>query len=246
MTGKKLTKQEMRDDEFRDVLSEIYFGIVNHITENWRAFAIGFAALFLLLAGALYLWQARVAKADHSSHLLGQLMDDYGAPLETGDTAKQNRAQHTFPTEAQRAQAVETDLAAYQKAVGASTPMAVYYKALSQVQGGKLSDAVATLEPITKGQLAPVSLTLRARLFEAQGLWDKAEADWKSLTALSTPTWTPADGYLALGEYYERRSQKDKAIEAYQQAEKTGGVEGEAKGPARRAKGKADTLKGKV
>ncbi len=245
MAAKKLTKQEMRDDQFRDVLSELYFGALNTISENWRAFAVGFAAVLLLLAGAFYLWQAHLAKEARASYLLGQVMDAYNAPVEA--TPAQGRSsQLSFPSEAQRAQAVDTRLAAYQQAVGASSPLALYYKALSQAQGGNASGAAATLDPVTKdAKLGSVALSLQARLYESQGQWDKAEADWKALTAISTPTWTKAEGFLALGAYYERRSMKDKAMQAYEQAETLAGQQSDET-LAKKAKEKVDSLKGRA
>jgi len=145
MASKKLTKQEMRGDEFRDVLAEVYFGALSYITEKWRTFAVVFAVVLLILAGSFYLWQNQQAKAAHDSYLLGQLMDAYSAPVDPA--AKGGSSQLTFTTEGQRTQAVEARLSAYAQSAGANSPMAVYYKALLQARSGNPSGAAATIPP---------------------------------------------------------------------------------------------------
>lgn len=243
MSSKKLTKQEMREDEFRDVLAEVYFGTLGYVTEKWRAFAIGFVVVLLLLAGSFYLRESQQAKAAHNSYLLGQVMDAYNAPVEAAP--KGASSQLSYPSESQRTQAVDARLSAYSLAAGASSPMAVYYKALNQTRAGNLSDAATTVSTLTKNtELAPVALSMRARLYEGQAQWDKAEADYKSLTGLSTPAWTPADGWMALGDYYERRGQKDKAADAFGQVEKTVGKDASDDALVKRAKAKLDEMKG--
>jgi tetratricopeptide (TPR) repeat protein len=243
MSSKRLSKQEMREDEFRDVLAEVYFGTLGYITEKWRAFATGFVVVLLMLAGAFYLWQNQQSKAEHNSFLLGQLMDAYNAPVEA--TPKGGPSQLSYPSEAQRAQAVDARLSAYSQAAGAGSPMAVYYKSLIQARAGNLSEATTTVSALIKdAELAPVALSLRASLYEGQSQWDKAEADYKALAGLTTPTWTPADGLLALGSYYERRGQKDKALEALGQVEKAVGKDASDDPLVKSAKAKIDEMKG--
>jgi tetratricopeptide (TPR) repeat protein len=243
MSSKRLSKQEMREDEFRDVLAEVYFGALGYLTEKWKAFAIGFVVVLLMLAGAFYLWQNQQAKAAHSSFLLGQVMDAYNAPIEA--TPKGGPGQLSYPSEAQRAQAVETRLTAYSKEAGAGSPMAVYYRALIQARAGNLSEATITVSALTKNaEFAPVAFSLRASLYEGQAQWDKAEADYKTLAGLTTPTWTPADGLMALGDYYERRGQKDKAADAFGQVEKAVGKDSSEDPLVKRAKTKIDEIKG--
>ncbi len=247
MASKKLTKHEMRDDQFRDILSELYFGALTTITENWRTFAVGFAVVLLVLAGAFYLWQMHLAKEEDASYLLGQVIEAYNAPVESGSAAQGNRRQPSYSSGLQRSQAVQTRLDAYKQKGSGKVPFASYYQALDQVQSGNLSGAETTITPLTKDPiLAPIALTLRARIYEAQGLWDKAEGDWNALTSISTPAWTKADGFLALGEYYERRSQKDKATEAYSQVEKLAAADPFLEALGKRAQGKVEALKGRT
>jgi len=243
MVSKKLTKRDMRQDEFRSVLAELYFGALGYMSENWKGFAIGFAAVLLLLAGAFYLWQAHEAKLGEQSFLLGQLMEAYNAPVQAG--AKPQGQQTIFASASLRDQEVNARLAKYTKDAGASAPIAVYYKALAQAQAGQAAEAINTVTPVaTNPKFAPIGLALRARLYETQSNWDKAEADWKSLTTTTTPTWTPAEGWMALAQYYQRRDLKDKAIDAYQQVEKAAGPDAKDDPIARSAKSKIEELKG--
>jgi|WetSurMetagenome_2_1015567.scaffolds.fasta_scaffold11827_5 tetratricopeptide (TPR) repeat protein len=243
MASHKLTKQEMRQDEFRSVLAELYFGALGYISENWKGFAIGFAAVLLLLAGAFYLWQAREAKLGEQSYLLGQVMEAYNAPVQAG--AKPQGQQVIFSSASLRDQAVNANLAKYSNEAGASSPLAVYYKALSQAEAGQTAEAISTVTPVAANpKFAPVGLALRARLYEVQSNWDKAEADWKALTTTTTPTWTPAEGWFVLAQYYQRRDMRDKAIDAFQQVEKTAGPDAKDDPIVRSAKSKVEELKG--
>jgi hypothetical protein len=243
MASHKLTKQEMRQDEFRSVLAELYLGALGYISENWKGFAIGFAAVLLLLAGAFYLWQAHEAKLGEQSYLLGQVMEAYNAPVQAG--AKPQGQQTTFASAAQRDQEVSARLAKYTKDAGASAPIAVYYKALAQAQAGQVTEAIGTVTPVAADpKFSPIGLSLRARLYETQSNWDKAEADWKTLTTTTTATWTPAEGWFALAQYFQRRDLKDKAVDAYQQVEKAAGPDAKDDPLVRSAKSKIEELKG--
>lgn len=254
MASRKITKHEMKQDQFRSFLSEFYFGLLSSMERHWQAYLIGFAAFLVAAAGGFYGWSKYESRRDHSSYLLAQLQEACDAPVEAKKSGSPD--QLSFTTQALKDSEVNARLAALERAGGASATLAGLYKASLQAEAGKISDALATVEPLTKNaDTAAAALCLRARLYEAQGQWDKAEADWKSLTTFTGPNWPKGEGWWQLGKFYERRSQNDKAVAAYEMVEKTVGepvAKPDAKGPApedpmvKRAKDQVEALKGKA
>lgn len=259
MASRRISKQQMREDQFRDFLSEFYFGTLGHMEKHWQAYGLGLVAAVLALAGGYYLWSIQNAKAAKASYLLGQVMDAYSAPVDPATKPVNN--QLSFATDALRTQAFDARLAALKKSSGrgAAGAYAAYYTALDQARGGKLTEAEATLGPLVKNSdLAPLALFLRARLYEAGGQNADAESDLKTLAAMNTDRFPKGEGWWLLGQFYEKRGQKDKAIEAYEKARKAAEVVPSEAAPAspaqaaasqedpvaKRAKDKLEALKG--
>jgi len=254
MASKKLTKQEMRHDEFRDILSEVYFGSVKHLEAYWKAYLT--ALVTILVAGSVgyFFWYRSESRSAQASYLLAQVIEAYNAPVEASDknadkNAAKNPAALSFKSEKEKDEAIKARLADLTpKANGQSKPLCEFYKALSQARDGQIADAVAKVTPLTKdSELAPQALALRARLYEAQSQWDKAEADWKALAALDKPAWPKGEGWYVLGQYYERRLQLDKAAECYEKASKSVTGDDAKDDPlVKRAQTQLDAVKGKV
>lgn len=248
MASKKLTKQEMRKDEFRSILSEVYFGAVRHLEQYWRAYLIGLAAV-LVVGGAAYYIQIRsAAKQDKSSYLLAQVIEAFNAPVEASPKDP-NSKQLTFKTEKEKTDAIQARMKALEaEQAGSAKAFYTFYSAQAQARGDKLAEAAATVTPLTKDpRLAPQALVFRARLYEAQSQWDKAEADWKALTGLDNASWPAGEGWCLLGEYYERRGDTQKAIESYEKAAKSvTGEEAKEDALVKRAQTQLEALKGKA
>ena len=226
MTSKRLTKQEMREDQFRDLLSEFYFGVIRSIEEHWVNYVVGLVVLLGAIAGGFYLANRVQEQRAHASFLLSKVMEAYSAPV--SEAPNPNPAQLSFKSESAKTQEVATRLAALEKAKGAgdSGKLAAFYQALSLADSGKVAEAEKALTPLVSDKsLAPVALQLRARMREAQGQWDQAESDWKALTTLKSGSWEDAEGWWLLGSFYERRNQKDKAVNAYEMVAKALGPE---------------------
>jgi tetratricopeptide (TPR) repeat protein len=249
MASHKISKREMKEDQFRDFLSEFYWGILQHIQMNWRAYLIGLGVILLAGAGGYYLWFRGEAKNEEASYLLSQVMEAYNAPVEK-EKQDPNSVQLTFATESAKNQEIKTRLTALQAKAGKDGPkgLGTIYGALDQARAGKSSEAIATITPLTKGSdLSPLALSLRAGLYESAGQNDKAEADWKSLAEYKGSGWPDGEGWYSLGQYYERRSQNEKALEAYKKAEASFAGEKADEDPlVKRAKDKIEALKGKA
>jgi tetratricopeptide (TPR) repeat protein len=248
MSSKRLSKQEMREDQFRDFLSEFYFGAIRSVEEHWQRYLVGLVVVLAAIAGGFFLANRMKEQRDHGSYLLGRVMEAYDAPV--SDTPNPNSSRLSFTSESAKTQEVATRLAAMEKAKGAgdSGRLAAVYQALSLAQAGKYAEAEKALGPVAADKnLAPVALLMRAKLREAQGQWDQAEQDYKSLCAAKSPSWLDAEGWWLLGGFYERRNQNEKALAAYEMVSKSLGPEaGEDNALAKRAKDQMETLKGKA
>lgn len=254
MASRKLSKQNMREDQVRDFLSEMYFGSLRHLEANWRSYTVGFALVVALTAGGLYLMQRWEKAGQLASYQLSGIMDAYDAP--TGPDAKPRGLDApTFANREARNRDVEKRVAEM-AGFGASTgtkDAGKLYNALALADAGKSAEALAAVTPLTKGSpLAPLALTLRARLYEAQGQFDKAEADWKALSTFQSPSIPKGEGLWELGQFYERRKENAKALEAYNKIEavlpaaKDGDTPQSEDPLTRRAKARIDALKGNV
>jgi tetratricopeptide (TPR) repeat protein len=249
MASKKLTKQEMRHDEFRDLLSEVYFGTARHLEKSWRVYLTVLGVIVVAGAIGYFMWYRHQEQSSEASFLLSNVIEAYNAPVAAADAKSANPAQLSFKSERERDEAVKAALAKLEpKATGTSKGLCEFYKALEAARQGQTADAINKVTPLTKDAgLAPQALTLRARLYEGQSQWDKAEADWKTLASLENPAWPKGEGWYVLGQFYERRLQNDKAIECYEKATKSmTGDEAKDDPLVKRAQTQLDTLKGKV
>ncbi len=249
MSRKKLTKKQMREDQFRDILEEFYFGVIEGLEKHWATYLAGFLVLLIAGFGALYFWNSHQRHVAQSSYLLTQVMEAYSAPVGK-DTKDNNSAQLTFGTNQARLKAVDTRLKALEKQAGSdeSGNIAVFYKALTQADSGKIKDAITTVGPLTEdARLAPVALGLRARLYEASGEFKKAEADWKALASLKNADFPEGEGLWQLGQFYERQGEDAKAVDAYKKIEEafSGKEDKDAQGGlAERARSRLEAIKG--
>lgn len=249
MASHKISKREMKEDQFRDMLSEIYFGSIQHIERHWKSYVGGLAAILILGSGVYFAMYRIQSKSAESSYLLGQVIEAYNAPVEK-EKKDPNSSALTFGTQSGKNAEIDRRLAALQAQAGPDGPKGLggVYKALGQMRAGKASDAVNTLTPLTKGtDLSPIALSLRAGIYEASGQLDKAEADLKALAAYDGKAWPKGEGWYALGQFYERRSQDDKALEAYKNAQNSVASEKADEDPLyKKAKERIDALKGKA
>ncbi len=248
MSRKKLTKKQMREDQFRDILEEFYFGVIEGLEKHWATYLAGLLLLLLVGFGALYFWDSHKSHMAKSSYLLAQVMEAYNAPVGK-DAKKQNGDQLHFTTNADRLQAVDTRLKALDKQAGsdASGDIGIFYKALAQADAGKVKEAISTVGPLTTNkQLASLALGLRARLYEASGDIKDAEKDWKTLSGLKTEEYPAGEGLWELAQFYERQGDDAKAIDTYKKIEGAASdSEKDAQGGlAQRARSRLEAIKG--
>lgn len=218
----KLSKHQIREDHIHDVLAEGFGNALYSLRDNWKLYAgIGTGALLVALGGVL-LWNARSSKAEKASAILSKVQSAYNGQISPSGaiSTPADEDNPTFPNEEARRKEVDKYVVEIQSK-GAGTParIGVLYAALEKANRGQTQEALKSLEPLTSdSDLAPLALKLRAKIYEGQSQWDKAEADWKAYAALKNPTVPEGEGLYLLGQYYERRQQVDKAVETYEKA----------------------------
>jgi tetratricopeptide (TPR) repeat protein len=246
MASRKLTKQQMREDQFRDALTEIYVGTLTHLERFWKAYLAGLLVVAAAGAGGWYLWNRHRESLQERQYLLSRVMEALNAPV--GEKADAGASPNlTFPSEAARQKEVESRFQAFSKeASGAARKTALLLEASSLLQKGKADEAVSRLSPlVSDGTYGPLALSLRAAAHEGAGRYDRAEADYKTLASLKSPLLPAGEGAWLLGQFYERRGQKEKALSAYEQAEKAlpEAEEGKEPGLLQRVKKRVEALK---
>jgi tetratricopeptide (TPR) repeat protein len=247
MASRRLSKQDMRQDQFRSLLSEVFVASIRSLETHWKFYLAGLAVVVASTAGAFAFWIHLQDKRAERSHRLNEVIEAFAAPVGPPPSAGA-AAGLNFADEAKKSAEVEKRLKALEaEGSGGSGSLTVFYRAVSLAREGKAKEAVAALEPAAKSRvLAPLALPLRGGLHETLGDYAKAEADFKALSELGSPTLPKGEGLWQLGQYYERRGEKAKALEAYRKLEEgyQGTEEGEEPSLLQRAKKRVEALKG--
>lgn len=247
MASRKLSKQEMRQDQFRSLLSEAFVASIRSLETHWKVYLAGLAVLVASAAGAFAFWTHLEDKKAERSHRLNEVIEAFAAPI--GEAPAAGAASRlSFPDEAKKATEVEKRLKALEaEGTGGSGSLTAFYQAISLARQGKAREAAVALEPAAKGGvLAPLALPMRGGLYETLGDFPKAEADFKALSQLEAATLPKGEGFWQLGQYYERRGEKAKAVEAYKKIEDLmrGTEEGEEPSILQRARKRLEALEG--
>ncbi len=251
MSRKRLTKQAMRDDQFRDALETMVFGALENIEAHLKTYIVILIVLVIAIVGTLTTLRIRKQHRAQGSYLLSRVMEVYNAPIDQAKQAKKTRAL-SFQSEARRSRALKEDVARVVSSswAGESARIGLVYKVLDEAGAGKLKEALKSLGPLTKDdKIGPLALMLRARLYESSGQWKKAEGDWKALAAGSHPSLTKSEALWQLGRFYERWNKPAEAVKAYKMV--AAAEPGHEAGPGpgglgKRAKQRIKALKGVV
>lgn len=221
---KRLTKEDMRHDAFRDMLTVAYRDVEGGLERHWRLYL---AALVLLLAaflGAKYAIDSLHARKDEASFRLAKVVEAYNAPvLAKDDPSRESFVRQGgvfFDSDAARAAEVTKRLDEAAKTGGATQSMVALYKAMAAARGGKVDEALSLAAPVTADPTAgPLAVMFVARLYEAKRQPDKAEEAWKKLAGMKSDLLPEGSAQALLGDYYDRAGNEAKAKEAFTAAE---------------------------
>lgn len=246
----KLTKQEMREDAFRDALTTVYHRIEHHVENHWRLYLMGLGLFIVAVAVSQWLFVRSQDKNDRAQYLASQVAEALSAPiLKAGDPS---REQYTkmgitfFESEKGRDEEIQRRIATAKAAPSGGSAKAVkLYEAIAAARSGNVDQAISLSSALSSDKEAgPLAILLEARLREAKLDAAGAEASWKKLSGLTGPGFPEGAGSALLAEYYERAGQKEKARETWAAIETSlKGKAGEDDPLMTRAQTKAKELK---
>jgi len=250
--SKKLTKEEMRHDAFRDALTTAYRSVEHSLEHHWKLYLGGLVLFLLLFVIGQYAWYQVRESRDAASFRVSQVAEAYSAPvLKADDKARETyRRQGTlyFDSEAARTEELQKRLTEAQKAGGpeADRRIVALYSAMAAARAGKPDDALALVAPLAGDKaLGPVAVMFEARVREAKRDAAGAEAAWKKLSTMTGPGFPEGAGLDLLADYYERSGQPAKARETWAALETAlKGKVAEEDALVSRARSKQEQLKG--
>lgn len=219
---KKLTKDEMRHDAFRDALSTAYHTVEHRFETHWKLYLAGLGVLFGLLVAGMLTWNHLQSRKGEASFLASRVVEAFDAPvLKADDPAREGYKRQGalfFDTEAARAAEVEKRLgeAAKGPSHGPSAHVCTLYRAYAAARAGKADEALSLAAPLAADpELGPLAVMFEARVRESKRDAAGAEAAYKRLATLTGPGFPLGAGTAQLAEYYERTGDTAKAREQY-------------------------------
>lgn len=225
MARRKLKKEEMRTDPFRQFLARTFAMTENSMEHHWQAYVAGFIIIVAAVAGIYYYIGYLQDKSAASSLLLSEVIETAEAPvLPAGDPQRADYLKNgmTVFTSAEERSAELRKKIDELNAKGASDDQekaALYMKAANLAWSGSHAEALRILDELEKdSSFKPVVIGLKARIAESQKDAAKAEALFTQLSKLKSDDLPEPMGLTMLGQFYERQGKKPEAVQAYEEA----------------------------
>ncbi|HQO20014.1 MAG TPA: tetratricopeptide repeat protein [Acidobacteriota bacterium] len=225
MARRKLKKEEMRTDPFRQFLARTFAMTENSLEHHWQAYAAGFIAVVAAVAGIYYYIGYLHDKNDASSALLSEVIETSEAPvLKPGDPQREDylkSGMKVFTNPEERSSELKKKIDELQ-AKGASDDQekaARYLKAADLAMSGSQAEALKILDELEKdSSIRTVAIGLKARIAESQKDAAKAESLYTQLSKMNSDDLPEPMGLNLLGQFYERQGRKAEAVQAYEEA----------------------------
>ncbi len=222
MQRRKLKKQEIRKDPFREFLAKTFTEIETSFETNWKSYLFGFIALIVAVALIYFYIQGVQLKKEKTSYLITQILETAQAPvLDKNDPIRDNykKSQMKYFTSSDdkttelKKQIKEFEDLSPSKDQKCAVMLA---KASSDAKSGNYSEALKTLEEISRNsKYRPSALQMMANIYEIQKDNEKAENIYKELAKLNSPDLPKPIGLKLLADFYERQNKMDDAIKTY-------------------------------
>lgn len=214
----RLTRKEMRRDEFADVVGKG----VEYAETHTRAilYAVGAFALVALLAGGIYVFLSH--RTDRANEALGHALKVYTAPIDAGAPKPDDPQTPSFASEAARKERSRKLFAAVRDDYGSTdaADVAGLYLAQMDAEEGKLADARKVWEAFVKEHqghmLAGQAQLNLLSLDRKEGKGQEVAQKLRSMLEDAEPA-LPQDVILfELGDTLEQLGQKPEALLQYQ------------------------------
>ena len=214
MAARRITRKEMKRDEFVTAMGRFSYWMEDHVREVLVLGGVVVAAIL----GGLLLAQYMEQREQKASAMLGRGIDIlHTAP---GGAAG---APNSYPTEQAKLEAVVSQMDSILQTYPRSKSgrLALYYRGVSLQQLGRTDDALKALgdflDDNSDSYAAPMARAAMAHAYEIKGEADKALAIYDELARAESSTYPAAAALADKARCLESLNRKDEARKAYEQ-----------------------------
>ena len=221
MATRRITRKEMKRDEFVSAMSKVSVWMEEHVRE---ALLLGGAAVVLVI-GSIFFVQYMDQREGKASALLSRGMEMLHASVKD-DGSTPSAGALTYNTEAEKFQAVigqmDSVIQSYPRAKAGR--LALYYKGLAQQGLGRKEEALKTLNEFIDANpgnyAAPMAQASVAQLLEESGQGQRALEIFERLSKETSGTYPPQAALMGMGRCLEGMGKKDEARKIYERVTK--------------------------
>lgn len=225
MVRRKLKKEEIRKDPFREFLAKTFSELETSLEVYWKYYLLGFGLIVLSVAGVYFYMENLQLKNEKNNLLVYEILEIADAPVMTKDNPeRENYVKNgikIYLTDEEKSSELNKKI----NELIANGPKksqknaALMAKASDLARKGSYEESLKILEEIAKDDRFKVSaLQLKAKIYEIQNDFTKAENIYKEISNLNTADLPKPLGIKMLGEFYQRNNKKDDALKAYKNA----------------------------
>lgn len=225
MVKRKLKKEEIRKDPFREFLAKTFSEIETSLEVYWKYYLLGFGVIVLSVAGIYFYMENLQVKNEKNDLLVNEILEIADAPVMAKDNPERENyvksGMKTYLSDDEKSselyKKINELIANGPKKSQKNTAMMA--KASDLARRGSYEESLKILDEIAKDERFKVSaLQLKARIYEMQNDFAKAENFYKEISNLNAPDLPKPLGIEMLGEFYQRNNKKEEALKAYNEA----------------------------
>jgi len=219
MAVRRITRKEMKRDEFVSAVGRLSLWMEEHVRE-----ALVYAGVTLaLIVGTLLMFGFLARREDRASALLARGIEMVDAPVRGMDPSGQTQGFLSFATEDEKYRAVldqmDSILQTYPRSEAGK--VALYYEGLCFSSLRRPQEAVRTLESFLSSNpgsfLAPMARAALAGALESSGDSQKALRIYQELSQGKTGSYPPQAALMEMGRCFEKLGKKEEARKVYRQ-----------------------------
>jgi tetratricopeptide (TPR) repeat protein len=216
MGTRRITRKEMKQDEFVSTVGQMTRWVEDHMTKLlWGAAGL---VVIILLGYAIWSWRARQAMEGHAA--LSVVVETYAAPV--GSAAPATPGEITYATAEEKFRTVmaQADEVIEEHGSTDAGPLARLYRGLAAFELGEAQTARSDLGQFLGSNpshfLAPQVQRKLAELDERDGNLERACATYRELTERPTPGLPTELSLLDLGRCLAAQGQRQESSATYQ------------------------------
>ena len=217
MAARRITRKEMKRDEFVTAMGRITFWLEEHARE---ALILG-GVLVAAVIGSILVYQFLAQREEKASALLARGIKMLRAPVRGADTATPPPGPAYPTSEAKyRAALDQMDALIQTYPRSRSGRLALYYRGVVQLQLGKPREAQKALEDFLASSpgsfAAPMARATLARALDEAGEHQKALDLYEQLSRGEAGAYPPQAALMEMGLCLEKLGKKDEAKKIYE------------------------------